>query len=116
VLGRLVEHQNGEVGQQGAGDCDSLALPSRQASAHRSHRGGEPLGEPVQPRTQTHPGQHAGQFRVSGGPSTDPEVLGQGGVEQMRTLLDQSDDAPHVVSGKALHRHAVERRLARIGR
>ena len=39
VLGRLVEHEDGEVGQQGAGHRDPLALPAREAGARRSRPG-----------------------------------------------------------------------------
>jgi hypothetical protein len=64
VLARLVEDQHREVGEQGAGDSDPLALPSRQAAAARTDRGGQAVGEASQPRTQANPGEGVLEFGV----------------------------------------------------
>ena len=116
VLAGLVEHQDGEVGQQGAGDGDPLALPSRQARALRAHGGAQAVGEPAQPGAEADPGEDVHEFGVGGGAPAHPEVLRQGRVEQVGALLDQPDHAPHVVRGEALQGHPVERCLTRIGR
>ena len=117
VLARLVEHQDGEVGQQGAGDGDPLALSARQASAPCGPTAvREPVGEPGQPGAEADPGQDALELGVGGGAPPDAEVLGQRRVEEVGALLDQPDDAPHVVGGQALQGHPVERCFSRIGR
>ena len=44
MLGRLVEHEHREVGQQGPGHRDPLALAARQAGAVPTDLGGQSIG------------------------------------------------------------------------
>ena len=46
VLGRLVEDENGELGQQGAGQRDALALTARETGPARPDPGGQTRGQP----------------------------------------------------------------------
>ena len=74
------------------------------------------VGEPGQPGAEADPGEDVLEFGVGGGAPAHAEVLRQGRVEEVGALLDQPDHAPHVVRGKALQGHPVERCLTRIGR
>ena len=55
VLGRLVEHQHREVGQQGPSYRQPLALATREARPMGAHLGGQTLGQIAQPGGQPHP-------------------------------------------------------------
>ena len=116
VLGRLVEDEDGEVGQEGAGHADALALPAREAGTRRSDPGGQAGGQPGEPVAQADPGQHVHQLVVVGRAPAHPQVLGQGRGEEVRALLDEPDHPAHVVGGEPVERDAVEGRLAAVDR
>ena len=90
--------------------------PPESRVPHRAHRGAEGVGQPCQPGAEAHPGQSGDEVLVGGGTPPDAEVLGQRGVEEVGSLLDQADDAANVVGGEALQWHPVERDLPGVGR
>ncbi len=103
VLGRLVQHQDAEVGQQGPGHGHPLALAARDAGTVPADLGGQPPREPVQPAGQPHPAEDVGACRRRAGvASADPQVLGDGGVEEVGVLADQADDGAQSVAGQAV--------------
>jgi len=51
VLARLVEHQDGKIGQERPGHGDALSLPSRQAITVPTDRGGQAVGQAGRPRS-----------------------------------------------------------------
>ena len=77
-----------------------MASPSGSPASH----------EPSPTRART-----SSKLAVGGCSPTDAEVLGQRRVEEVRALLDQSDDPPHVVRPVALQGDAVEKCLAGVG-
>ena len=58
VLGRLVEHQHREVGQQCSGHCEPLALPPRQAASAHAYRRRQALRQAREPCGQPDPFEH----------------------------------------------------------
>ena len=115
VLRRLVEHEDGEVGQERPRDGHALALAAREARPHGTHLGAQALGEAGEPLAQPDADQDGGQLVVGGGATADPEVLGQRRVEEVGALLDQAHDTTHVVRRQALQWDAVQRRLPGVG-
>ncbi len=83
VLGRLVEHEQREVGQQRSGDRDPLALSAREPGPGWTDPRGEPVGQLGEPPAQADPAEDAFEFGVGGRTPPDAEVLGQRRVEQM---------------------------------
>ena len=65
VLRRLVEDEDGELGQQGAGHRHPLALPAREAGAGRPDVGGQAGGQTVEPLAQANPFQRLRQLLVT---------------------------------------------------
>ena len=124
----LVEHEDGEVGQEHrrrphAGAGRPTAVP------RRTDLGGQALGSPASRSPTQHTDEDGGQLIISSGAAADPQVLGQGGVEEVGALLDQAHDPgarrrrPGVPWGcrpgspprhqrEEAHQHVGQRRLA----
>ena len=98
VLGRLVEDQDGEVGQQGAGHGHPLALAARKAGARPAPtRVSRPAGSPASQSARPDARRGLGQLVVGASRQPDAQVLGQRGVEEVGVLFHQPDHTPHVV-------------------
>ena len=98
VLGRLVEDQQADVGQERAGKGQALALAAGQARPVLPDRGLE-AG-----RERAHPVEEAGrregrlERRGAGAGPGEPEVVGERAVEDVGVLLAQADGPPDVVT------------------
>ena len=99
VFGRFVEYEHREVGQQGSGHGQTLALTPRQAGPVRPHLGCQPSGKISEPGRQPDPVEHVVQLVVRGVTPPDAQVVGDGGVEQVGILADQSHHRAEVVAG-----------------
>ena len=106
VLGRFVEHEHREVGQEGTGHDQPLALPPRHADPVMTYVGGEAQGQIAEPRGQPDPVEDAAQLLVRGVPPADTQVVGHRGVEEVGVLTHQPDHGAQVVAGQLLRRHA----------
>ena len=98
MLGRLVENQNGKVGEQRAGHRNPLSLPAREDRAVHSHGCLELGGQALDPAAQAHQVEHPPQLLVCGMTACEQEVLAQGCVEDVRVLFDEPDDLAYVVA------------------
>ena len=99
VLARLVEDEDREVGQQGAGDGDALALAAGEPRAVLADLGGEPGGQASSQSSSRDPAEDGAQLGVGGLAPGEAEVLGERRVEEVGVLGDQPDDAADVVAG-----------------
>ena len=98
VLGGLVEHEHGEVGQQGPGHGQSLTLAARQAGPVPADLGVQPCRQVAEPVRQPHPFENVRSCSSVDGAPSDPQVLGDGGVEEIGVLAHQADDGAEVVT------------------
>ena len=98
MLGRLVEQEHREIGQQSAGHRQTLALAARKPGPVCAHLGGQTIGQFAEPCAQPDPVDNAAQLLVGGVTLSDPEVLGHGGLEEVGVLSDQPDHGAEVVS------------------
>ena len=108
----LVQHEDGTVGQHGAGDGDALALAARELDAALAGDGVEALGQILDEL------QRVGRARRltdllhgSIGPPVG-DVLGNGTVEQQRLLRHVGDLAAQRLLGHVGHVLAVHQDLA----
>ena len=98
VLAGLVEDEDREVGDEGAGQREALALAARQARAMLADGGVEPEGQRLHPVEEAGPSECVAELAFGRVPSGQLEVLPQGGVEHVGVLLDEADDPPDVVA------------------
>ena len=94
----LVEDEDREVGDEGAGERQPLSLAARQARAMLAHGGVEPEGQRLHPVEEAGPSECAAELALGRLSSGQQEVLPQGGVEHVGVLLDEADDPPDVVA------------------
>jgi hypothetical protein len=66
VLGGLVQHQYGKVGEQRPCQREALAFAAGQAGAQLTDEGVEPFGKRVRPGVEAGGGEGAPQFAVGG--------------------------------------------------
>ncbi len=104
MLGGLVEDQHREVGEQGPGHRDALALAARETGTVPADLGGQTPGQVVEPAGQPDPLEDVAQFVVGGVALADGQVLGDGGVEEVGVLADQTDDRAQVGAGQSIDR------------
>ncbi len=91
VFGGLVQDQHGEVGEEGAGECEPLALAAGEPGAVFADLGVQAVGQRVHPLQQPGSGERGAQGGVVGGGVGEPEVLAQGAVEEVGVLGAQAD-------------------------
>ena len=92
---RLVQHQDGRIAEQRAGDGDALALAARQAcpafADHRLVAVGQRLDEVV----RVGGAGGGGEVRLAGVGAAEAEVVLDGAVEQVGVLRHHGDHLPH---------------------
>ena len=94
VLGRLVEDEDGKVGQQHPRQGEPLALTAGQPHAVLAYLCVQAGGQALDPFQQPGPTQRRADLLVGGLAAGQPQVLAEGGVEDVRVLGAQPDDRP----------------------
>ena len=82
----FVEDEDRETGQQDTSDPYALALTSRQRGAPLAEVRVKPYGKFVHPGAEPGPVDSRHQLVVGGVTPGEPEVLLQGGIEDVRVL------------------------------
>src|SRR5215470_5876215 len=97
VGGGLVEDQQRRVGKKGAGQCKALPLAAGDGCAVGADGGVPAFGQRCDPGQQ--PGARGGglKFFVGGIGAGQPQVVADGGIEQVGVLRGSADDRPHVL-------------------
>lgn len=112
---KLVQHQDGEVGQERAGEGEPLALPAGQPGTVLADERVEPVGQAVGPVQQPSPRQRVAQVVLGRVLLRQQQVLAHRTVEEVRVLGAQPDQPPHVVPVHGVGVHPAERVGARTG-
>ena len=92
----FVEDEDREVGDEGAGQREALALATRQSRAMLADGGVEPEGQRLHPVEEAGPSECVAELALGRLSSGQLEVLPQRGVEHVGVLLDEADDPPDV--------------------
>ena len=101
VLGRLVEDEDGKIGEQHAREGKPLALTAGQSHAVLADVRVQAGGQALDPFEQPGAAQRRADLLVGGLAAGQPQVLAEGGVEDVRVLGAQPDDPPDAVAVKA---------------
>ena len=109
VLAGLVEDEQGEVGEQGPGDRQALALAARHPRAALADLRAQPRRQSLRPVEQPHSGEGRAQLIGARLAPGQPEVLLERAVEDMGVLRDQPDHRPALIAVEIGDLHAVER-------
>ncbi len=97
VRGRLVEHQDRRVLEEGTGDRDALALAAGQRGTALADRRVEPLGQGRHQPVERGMPQGLLQFMLRGIRPRDQDVGAQAVIEEVGVLRDQRDQATQFV-------------------
>ena len=110
VLGGLVEHEHGEVGEQRAGQRQPLPLAAGEPRPVLADEGVEPVGQRRRPSPAAGPARarRRSSSSVALRPG-EPQVLPHGAVEEVRVLGAQPDEPPDVVAVQRVRVHTAER-------
>ena len=98
VLGGLIKDNDGSIGQEQPGQGKALTLPSRHAGAEWAQLRVESPGERREPGGEVHAfegGQHRALVGIT---TTEPQVVADCGVEDVRLLRQQSDPLTHGIT------------------
>ena len=108
VGGGLVEDQQRRAGEERAGQREALPFAAGNGCTVGADRGIQAPGKRPDPGQQ--PGARGGgfQFFVGGAGAGQPQVVAEGGVEQVRVLRASADHRPDVVGRVAGQVAAVE--------
>ena len=115
VFGRLVEDEDGEIGQESPGHRDPLALTAREPGSALAHPGGQAAGETVQPGLQ--PNGASASCSSTSEASRRPmrKFSARRGAEDVGALLHQPDHPAHLI-GRDVHRDTIDVASPRRGR
>jgi len=115
TLGGLVEHENGLVGEQCAGQGDPPALSPGDQRAALAQVGVEACGQSVEPVSEPGTVDRRQQPRVIGAGVRQPEVLPQIRGEDVGVVGDEPDHLAYIVERERAHVGSADGHRAVVG-
>lgn len=93
---RLVQDQDGRIGEQRPGDGEPLPLSARKAAAVLADQRVEAIGKARDPRVETGPYEDGVELRLRGLGAREEQVRTDRRVEDVRVLARQREYRAHV--------------------
>ncbi len=108
MCGRFVEDEHPWIGEQRAGQQQPLTLAAGHPLAVRPDPGHQAVRQGRDPVGEPHPGEHAGELRVSRPGTRDQQVLPHRRVEHVRILCHPGDTSIQLVGSDVPQVHPTD--------